>query len=707
MPESLPYEIISEILSPLLKVPDDLFANNRPTSPFAQYAKPSTSAYLVVCKKWLLAATPLLYNVVVLRSQAQAEALAKVLGEHNGLGNHIRKLRVEGGYGDAMLTILASAPNITDLLLSMEIWGGNSTDGLCEGLPLVNPRRLIMHEGRLARTSKMVTNLVDELAKAIAGPWTKLTSFISPYARDSERGRQIFRALEKANRLSELVVLQEEALMWVYPIVKKCPLESVGYLERRWWWRERNAPPKDPALVRLIQNYEKLHPRLPLPRNADLVSPSEVPKAVWSTPMENAPAEIREDIWSRILRFALAMPERDWDASNTSRYVFRPESERLRRLGYLRVCKMFYRLGRPHYFEDITLGSDRESTAKLDELLSGSDMQPHIKTLYATNYRTRHFTWDLFEKLLDTTGSSLLECGVDVGTYIVPRSLFGVDKKPEPPAPPPIIDARVLFSKMPNLRRLRWDCKVEFRTPELDDEDGGELARLEALWIRGTSPTFLDALINARLPLLKTLYMTTNTVNYAPFLTVHGPVLTSLHISLSILDEMWALPPDRSSERLSSLCPNVVELVVTWPQQQRAAPPRNAFLSYEHRADIPALPRSRRRSSQAAASASVAAPDVPASASAFDSLKKLCLVVDWFPHERAKLEAWANYLLQFDTSEMPALEEVSLPVLSWPTTEREIGRSSFVKAAENLLEKGVCLAGMHGVRWKPRLRARA
>ncbi|KAJ7891398.1 hypothetical protein B0H14DRAFT_3428699 [Mycena olivaceomarginata] len=62
---SLPDEIISEILSPALKVSDEAFCDTSDVSPFAKYSE-STAAYLLVCKSWLRLATPLLYNVVVL-----------------------------------------------------------------------------------------------------------------------------------------------------------------------------------------------------------------------------------------------------------------------------------------------------------------------------------------------------------------------------------------------------------------------------------------------------------------------------------------------------------------------------------------------------------------------------------------------------------------------------------------------------------------
>ncbi|KAJ7119067.1 hypothetical protein C8R44DRAFT_923002 [Mycena epipterygia] len=65
---SLPDEIISEILSPALKVSDEVFSDTADVSPFATYSE-SSSAYLLVCKAWLRVATPLLNNVVILRSK--------------------------------------------------------------------------------------------------------------------------------------------------------------------------------------------------------------------------------------------------------------------------------------------------------------------------------------------------------------------------------------------------------------------------------------------------------------------------------------------------------------------------------------------------------------------------------------------------------------------------------------------------------------
>ncbi|KAJ7051582.1 hypothetical protein C8F01DRAFT_919268, partial [Mycena amicta] len=141
---SLPDEIISEILSPALTVDDDVFTEScAHSSPFANFSE-STSAYLLVCKSWLRVATPLLHNVVVIRSKAQAKALAGVLSKNGELGRFIKKLRVEGGFGAPMQTILKCSPNVTDLFLSLNMFALDSTDGLCKGFAHISPTKLIL-----------------------------------------------------------------------------------------------------------------------------------------------------------------------------------------------------------------------------------------------------------------------------------------------------------------------------------------------------------------------------------------------------------------------------------------------------------------------------------------------------------------------------------------------------------------------------------
>jgi hypothetical protein len=168
----LPDEIISEILSPALKVSDEVFSDTSDISPFANYSA-STSAYLLVCKSWLRVATPLLYNVVILRSKAQAKALGLALSKNAQLGHFIKKLRVEGGYGAPMRIILKSSPNISDLFISLEIYSSDNTSGFCKGLHLINPTRLILLDKYRESENKMVSQLVDAVAESMS-KWDRL-----------------------------------------------------------------------------------------------------------------------------------------------------------------------------------------------------------------------------------------------------------------------------------------------------------------------------------------------------------------------------------------------------------------------------------------------------------------------------------------------------------------------------------------------------
>ncbi|KAH7050361.1 hypothetical protein BKA62DRAFT_459626 [Auriculariales sp. MPI-PUGE-AT-0066] len=98
MAHKLADELLKDILSPPLLVPDDMFANRDTVSPFSKVDR-SAADVLLVCKRWMCVGTPALYHTVVLRSMAQAKALASALRRCPDFGTYIRRLRVEGSYG--------------------------------------------------------------------------------------------------------------------------------------------------------------------------------------------------------------------------------------------------------------------------------------------------------------------------------------------------------------------------------------------------------------------------------------------------------------------------------------------------------------------------------------------------------------------------------------------------------------------------------
>jgi hypothetical protein len=146
MAHKVPDEILKEILSPVLKVDDESFARANGPSPFSLRSY-SNSDILVVCKRWLRVATPLLYHVVVLRSMAQSQSLAHTLKKNRELGLFIKMIRLEGGFGASVHKIIVAAPNIKDIFLSLMIWSHDSVVGLCKGLPLMDPFRVILQDG--------------------------------------------------------------------------------------------------------------------------------------------------------------------------------------------------------------------------------------------------------------------------------------------------------------------------------------------------------------------------------------------------------------------------------------------------------------------------------------------------------------------------------------------------------------------------------
>nr|GAT50280.1 predicted protein [Mycena chlorophos] len=167
----LPDEILSEILTPALRVPDDAFSDARV---LGMSFTESSSAYLLVCKDWLRVATPLLYGVVILRSKAQAQALAVALQNNPDLGGFIKKLRLDGGYGRFMHTILQTTPNVSELFLMFSMGSTDSVSGLVKGLPLVNPSRFLVHNA-CRHVSAPGRALITAIVNCVPS-WTKLNT---------------------------------------------------------------------------------------------------------------------------------------------------------------------------------------------------------------------------------------------------------------------------------------------------------------------------------------------------------------------------------------------------------------------------------------------------------------------------------------------------------------------------------------------------
>jgi len=139
----LPAELLIEILSPSLLVPDAMFADNGAVSPFSKVDRPASNA-LLVCKDWMRVVTPLLYYTVTLRSMAQANALEFALTNNPEFGKFIRRLRIEGSYGDIIWELVKAAPNVIDLCMTLSVRSDVSSAGLIRSLAYIKPRSVVL-----------------------------------------------------------------------------------------------------------------------------------------------------------------------------------------------------------------------------------------------------------------------------------------------------------------------------------------------------------------------------------------------------------------------------------------------------------------------------------------------------------------------------------------------------------------------------------
>ncbi|KAJ7896786.1 hypothetical protein B0H14DRAFT_2678734 [Mycena olivaceomarginata] len=698
---SLPDEIISEILSPALKVSDEIFSDTNEVSPFAKYAE-STSAYLLVSKSWLRVSTPLLYNVVILRSKAQAKALSLALAGNKALGTFIKKLRVEGGYGAPMLTILQCSPNISDLFVSLEIYSSDNTNGLCKGLSLLNPNRLILWD--LSRTpprNKMVLQLLEALAKSIA-QWDRLVVFDCPFVMSANRAKKVISPLIKSRRLQILVIPHVSASLWAYDTFKECPLKAI-HIKKPLEQYQRNPylsrfkmVPKLMALLkftdmttRALDQLEpgQLEPALELP----FITPSLTPSF---TPLAGAPEDVDNKVWARVLHFAMSVPE----LANGVKSKDVP-----RRLPLLLVSKKFHRLGLSSYYVHVVLRRSSALTKFASVLSSNLSIGPYVRSLVAAYWaifgessdsedepdtseratdpkrsdadlrndamlailsRTtglvrfggrkvipddlyaagaeEPISWDAFEAMVQCSGSTLRECVVRVAVR------------------ENTLSSATIFDGFTVLRTLAWDSRTVF---EVANAPANGLRNLEELRITSTSSSFMVVLSGMKLQSLRRLVLSSDGSGSETLLKAHGPKLTDLNISGRTFETLGA--------QVFELCPNIRSL---------------SILGYD-------------------------APDVESfdPPTTFTTLVKLIFnVPDYWGTtknlSKDEVVKWERFFVEFEPDNFPSVREITAHSCVWPTKERDIAKSPWVRWAEMMLERNINLLDTAGTKWRPRLK---
>ncbi|KAJ7667033.1 hypothetical protein B0H17DRAFT_1184307 [Mycena rosella] len=613
MSENLPDEIISELLSPALKVPEHMFSDTSFTSPFASYSA-SSSSTLLVCKSWLRVATPLLYSVVVIRSKAQAQALQATLQSAPELGRFVKKLRVEGGFGKPLHNILRNTPNVTDIFVSLQMRATDLTSGLASGLPFINPARLIMlDDDQFFARNKAAADLMKAL-ETCAKKWSNLNKIHFPYTHIPAERKAFCTALCKAPTV--------KTLSFPAPKPRFDEPRLVPYLTKLHKSLARGHRNKDRG------RYTSLLHREPPPRS---VAALDIP----SHPEDTAP-------WK--------LPDQSINST---------------RLQFLLVSKLFQRLATPYLYRYPIFLHEGNFPAFSRALGAQPALASDVRMLdvrrpprrgpirrLETSWRTEgldamfsytrnlthligggsYISWAAFATVAEIAGGTLQEL---TGFSIYVKDSTTTKHTPN------------IFRHFSALRTFHWELDSAMTLPALE-------------FLHMKSPEALSVFSETHLPNLRRANFKIGGDWDVALLATHGSKLQQLEVERATI----------SAQSVLTLCPNITTLTCRVEERDKYDFGRSTLdTGFAH-----------------------------------PFLGKL-VVKKYTTQGKANEKEWEAFFLSVDSKHLPALREVCVPDLEWPTTEHGISKNVWVKGAEMLLERGIKLIDGEGVEWRPRLKS--
>ncbi|KAJ7469293.1 hypothetical protein B0H11DRAFT_1392905 [Mycena galericulata] len=702
MSHKLPDETISEILSPALMVPDHLFADTSPESPFASFSQ-SCSSLLLVCKSWLRVATPLLYHVVIIRSTAQARALQSTLQNNSDLGKFVKKLRVEGGYKNSMHQVLQKTPNITDILISLIIHSSDSTAGLVLGLPLINPTRLIiLDETDVFLKNENVKKLIKALETCVP-KWANLKTIIFPYDHKMTARESFCKSLCSSPTVKILTF--PEYARSLEPFLVDCArVSSLKAIEiRPKSPNDPQAPPtsKDPRLGKLLRwaNASALKPTA-RPFEAIVC----LPRDSAFRPMISASQSTIDLVWSRILFFTMLSLEQH--PENIPAWNLPERNINFKRLQFLLVSKHFFNLGLPYLYRfpvfndtDILISfsssiiarhelgahvrvldfrfkypcglvsrfgvrtsTDSASeplaailphTCHLTHLIGGRSLRSELES--AIGGELDAVSWATFKTLSEVAGRTLQEC-----TGLSLQSNSDTDSH-----------SPTIFRRFTALRSFTWrycrrnasEATETLLFEAVDQITAAALPNLQNLEVRTSNGLVVFSQMN--LPSLRhATFEIYGDWDAKVFLRAHGTNLEYLEIRRDTFAKHSAF----------TLCPNMTTLVF--------------HVNKDDGFDL--------------------GLELLGDGFVHISLTKMIVHKFYVGSPNKEEQDWDEFFKVLDVSYFPALREVCVPsTCVWPTKEWDIGNSVWVKWAEIFLARGIKLTDKSGTGWRPRLKLKA
>lgn len=164
MADKLADELLKMILVPSLTISYTQFTSSSPVA-FGKNATISSASVLLVCKRWLRVATPLLYESVVIRSVGQSHALCDAFCANPAFAAHVKKVRLEGAY-DSIDKVLGPCKNLVTLVILLRIFSDARVVSLCRALPMINPKVVILRDDWRFDNAKLRT-VFSSLCEAI------------------------------------------------------------------------------------------------------------------------------------------------------------------------------------------------------------------------------------------------------------------------------------------------------------------------------------------------------------------------------------------------------------------------------------------------------------------------------------------------------------------------------------------------------------
>lgn len=171
---ALPEEVLHEILQLCFRerTLEDIFTGYHPPR-YLEDPRGIPTQLLLVCKQWLRVATPLLYETVQLRSDADVVKLARTLTSTPSLGPFIHNLYLNGGYGHKLHDVIRHAPNICTLYVELHLLSKLPISGLLHALPRMNPTQVFVHGYDWGSVNKKTSTTTRAFFDAL-GSWKSL-----------------------------------------------------------------------------------------------------------------------------------------------------------------------------------------------------------------------------------------------------------------------------------------------------------------------------------------------------------------------------------------------------------------------------------------------------------------------------------------------------------------------------------------------------